>query len=157
MDNDNTIKLSPLKVKKRWPLFLRILIIVFLLIVMAGGYSLAYGYYYVQSSVSSFIRPVSRGPEEPVNDVIPSDSNVTGQSWNILLLGSDNDGKYSFPALLTQVMMVVIPRDSWVNVPEVGGVGGMHKIDQAFILGASQHNSFNDGVRLARLTIEKDY
>ncbi|TME08385.1 MAG: LytR family transcriptional regulator [Chloroflexi bacterium] len=170
MDNDNTIKLSPLKVKKRWPLFLRILIIVFLLIVMAVGYSLAYGYYYVQSSVSSFIRPVSRGPEEPVNDVIPSDSNVTGQSWNILLLGSDNDGKYSFPALLTQVMMVVhvdtanntvtmvsIPRDSWVNVPEVGGVGGMHKIDQAFILGASQHNSFNDGVRLARLTIEKDY
>ena len=170
MDNDNTIKLSPLKVKKRWPLFLRILIIVFLLIVMAGGYSLAYGYYYVQSSVSSFIRPVSRGPEEPVNDVIPSDSNVTGQSWNILLLGSDNDGKYSFPALLTQVMMVVhvdtanntvtmvsIPRDSWVNVPEVWGVGGMHKIDQAFILGASQHNSFNDGVRLARLTIEKDY
>src|SRR6266566_8688494 len=170
MDNDNTIKLSPLKVKKRWPLFLRILIIVFLLIIMAGGYSLAYGYYYVQSSVSSFIRPVSRGPEEPSNDVIPSDSNVTGRSWNILLLGSDNDGKYSFPALLTQVMMVVhvdtanntvtmvsIPRDSWVNVPEVWGVGGMHKIDQAFILGASQHNSFNDGVRLARLTIEKDY
>ena len=33
----------------------------------------------------------------------------------------------------------------------------MHKIDQAFILGASQHNSFNDGVRLARLTIEEDY
>ncbi len=170
MDNDNTIKLSPRKVKKRWSLFVRILIIVFLLIVMAGGYSLAYGYYYVQSSVSSFIRPVSRGPDEPSNDVIPSDSNVTGQSWNILLLGSDNDGKYSFPALLTQVMMVVhvdtanntvtmvsIPRDSWVNVPEVGGVGGMHKIDQAFILGASQHNSFNDGVRLARLTIEKDY
>ena len=48
MDNDNTIKLSPRKVKKRWPLFLRILIIVFLLIVMAGGYSLAYGYYYVK-------------------------------------------------------------------------------------------------------------
>src|SRR5438876_2818171 len=170
MDNDNTIKLSPLKVKKRWPLFLRILIIVFLLIVMAVGYSLAYGYYYVQSAVSTFIHPVSRGVDEPTNNVIPSDSNVVGQSWNILLLGSDNDGKYSFPALLTQVMMVVhvdtsnntvtmvsIPRDSWVNVPEVGGVGGMHKIDQAFILGASQHNSFNDGVRLARLTIEKDY
>src|SRR5438876_6524989 len=167
MDNDNTIKLSPLKVKKRWPLFLRILIIVFLLIVMAGGYSLAYGYYYVQSSVSSFIRPVSRGPEEPSNDVIPSDSNVTGQSWNILLLGSDNDGKYSFPALLTQVIMVVhvdtinnsvsmvsIPRDSWVHVPEVDA---MHKIDQAFFIGASQNNSFDDGVRLARLTIEADY
>src|SRR6266567_105458 len=167
MDNDNTIKLSPLKVKKRWPLFLRILIIVFLLIVMAVGSSLAYGYYSVQSSVSSFIRPVSRGPEEPSSDVIPSDRNVTGQSWNILLLGSDNDGKYSFPALLTQVMMVVhvdtnnnavtllsIPRDSWVYVPEVGG---MHKIDQSFLLGASPRNSFDDGVRLARMTVERDY
>ncbi len=155
------------KVKKRWPLFARILIIVFLLLVLAGGYTLVYGYYYAQSSISTFIRPVSRGTDEPNNNVIPADSSVTGQSWNILLLGSDNDGKYSFPALLTQVMMVVrvdtthntvtmisIPRDSWVFVPEVGG---MHKIDQAFILGASQHNNFDDGVRLARLTIEKDY
>src|SRR5439155_23796570 len=55
------------------------------------------------------------------------------------------------------VTIVSITRDSWVNVTEVGGVGGMHKIDQAFILEASQHNSFNEGVRLARLTIEKDY
>jgi len=89
------------------------------------------------------------------------------QRVNILLLGSDNDGKYSFPALLTQVMMVIhidtvnnsvsmvsIPRDSWVNVPNIGG---MHKIDQAFFLGASQNNNFDDGVRQARLTIEKDY
>ena len=52
----------------------------------------------------------------------------TGRVWNILLLGSDNDGKYTFPAVLTQVMMVVhidtihnqvymvsIPRNSWVS------------------------------------------
>ena len=31
------------------------------------------------------------------------------------------------------VSMVSIPRDLWVAVPEVGG---MHKIDQAFLLGA---------------------
>src|SRR5947209_3867282 len=155
------------KVKRSWPLFVRVMIVVLLLLVLAGVFSLVYGYYYVQSSVSTFIHPVSRSQDEPGNNVIPSDSNVTGQAWNILLLGSDNDGKYSFPALLTQVMMVVhvdtnnntvtllsIPRDSWVNVPEVGG---MHKIDQAFILGARQRNSFDDGVRLARLTVEKDY
>src|SRR5437588_11647274 len=52
------------------------------------------------------------------------------------------------------VSMVSIPRDSWVHVPEVNT---MHKIDQAFFVGASQHNSFDDGVRLARLTIEEDY
>jgi hypothetical protein len=68
--------------------------------------------------------------------------------WNILLLGSDNDQKFSFPALLTQVMLVVhvdtvqntvtmlsIARDSWVYVLEVGS---MHKIDQAFLLGAGR-------------------
>src|SRR6266699_3896768 len=157
----------PRKVRRQWPFFVRAMIIAVLLLILSGGFSLVYGYYYVQSAVSTFIHPVSRGVDEPTNNVIPSDSNVVGQSWNILLLGSDNDGKYSFPALLTQVMMVVhvdtsnntvtmvsIPRDSWVNVPHVGG---MHKIDLAFILGASPHNSFDDGVRLARLTVEQDY
>lgn len=161
------------KRKKGWPMWARVAMAIFLLfLVMAGG-TLAYGYYYfdtnVQSQLAKFIHPVSRSKLEPTTDAspIPSDSNVTGRVWNILLLGSDNDGKYSFPVLLTQVMMIVhvdtinntvsmisIPRDSWVHVPEVNS---MHKIDQAFLLGATQHNSFDDGVRLARLTIEEDY
>jgi LCP family protein required for cell wall assembly len=33
----------------------------------------------------------------------------------------------------------------------------MHKIDQAFLLGVTQNNSFDDGVRAARLTVEQDY
>ena len=33
----------------------------------------------------------------------------------------------------------------------------MHKIDQAFFLGAVRHNSFDDGVRSARQTVEQDY
>ena len=142
-------------------------VLVFFLLVSGG---LAFGAYYVQSNVlapvSHFIHQVSRGKDEPP---VPSydESSITGHAWNILLLGSDNDGKYNFPALLTQVMMLVhidpvnnqvwmvsIPRDSWVDVPDIGG---MHKIDQAFFLGAVQHNSFDDGVREARLTVEKDY
>jgi LCP family protein required for cell wall assembly len=139
-----------------------------LLVVMTGAVlTYAYSYYNsnIQQPLNSIIHPVSRGSNEPSANV--SDSNILGQSWNILLMGSDNDSKYTFPAVLTQVMMVVhidpmankvtllsIPRDSWVAVPEVGG---MHKIDQAFFLGATQHNSFDDGVRLARLTIEQDY
>src|SRR5262249_39461256 len=91
---------------------------------------------------------------------------INGRAWNLLLLGSDNDQKFVFPDVLTQVMMVVrvnpfdkkvsmvsIPRDSWVSVPGQG----MHKIDQAFLLGASAHHNFDDGVRLARSTIEQDY
>jgi polyisoprenyl-teichoic acid--peptidoglycan teichoic acid transferase len=139
----------------------------FLLLLMIGGGLL--GFAYVNTTlltpVTKFIHPVSRGKDEPVLN--GDTSLVTGRTWNILLLGSDNDSKFNFPALLTQVMMIVhidpahhsvslvsIPRDSWVYVPEVGG---MHKIDQAFFLGATQHNNFDDGVRLARLTVEKDY
>lgn len=100
----------------------------------------------------------------PING--DSDGSINGRAWNLLLLGSDNDQKFVFPDLLTQVMMVIrvnpltnsvsmvsIPRDSWVSVPGQG----MHKIDQAFFLGASPHHSFDDGVRLARATIEQDY
>ncbi|RAQ97048.1 LCP family protein [Thermogemmatispora tikiterensis] len=149
----------------------RVLLVALLLVVLLLGGGVAYGYYYfqttIQEPVSHFVHPVSRSSEEPTNVQPTSGADITGHSWNILLLGSDNDGKYTFPAVLTQVMMVVhidpqqnqvflvsIPRDSWVYIP---GVGGMHKIDQAFFLGATQHNSFDDGVRLARLTIEKDY
>jgi LCP family protein required for cell wall assembly len=54
----------------------------------------------------------------------------------------------------SSVYMVSIPRDSWVYMSLNGG---MHKIDQAFFFGATQHNSFDDGVRAARQTIEQDY
>lgn len=142
-----------------------------LLLVLLGGGALGVGYYYyltnIRPSLTSFERPVSRGQSEPVLSQPVDTSMVTGRSWNILLLGSDNDGKFAFPQILTQVMMVVhidsasntislvsIPRDSWVPIPEVGG---MHKIDQAFLLGSQRENSFEGGIRLARLTIEQDY
>ncbi|HLI91018.1 MAG TPA: LCP family protein [Ktedonobacteraceae bacterium] len=147
-----------------------IALIIFSLLLILGGGALTAGYIYytrIHQPLAQFIRPVSRGQDEPALNSAPASDIINGRSWNILLLGSDNDGKYNFPALLTQVMMVVhvdtvnntvslvsIPRDSWVYVPEVGG---MHKIDQAFFLGATQHNSFDDGVRLARMTIENDY
>jgi LCP family protein required for cell wall assembly len=156
----------PQKVRQQWPTWKRLLATFLLLLLLLGGGMLAFAYYYIQTPLSQFIHPVSRGSDEPGN-TIPSDSSVTGRVWNVLLLASDNDGKYRFPAVLTQVMMVVhidtikntvtlvsIPRDSWVYVP---GIGGMHKIDQAFFLGATQHNNFDDGVRQARLTVEKDY
>jgi LCP family protein required for cell wall assembly len=100
----------------------------------------------------------------PING--DTNGSINGRAWNLLLLGSDNDQKFVFPDILTQVMMVIrvnplagsvtmvsIPRDSWVSVPGQG----MHKIDQAFFLGANAHHNFDDGVRLARATIEQDY
>jgi len=152
---------------RRYSRRMRIFIYVFLLFTMLVGGVFAFGYSYYESTIQaplqSFFRPVSRGNNEPPPDY----SAITGRPWNILLLGSDNDNKYSFPDLLTQVMMIVhidpdnssvymvsIPRDSWVYVPLNGG---MHKIDQAFLFGASQHSNFDDGVRAARQTIEQDY
>jgi polyisoprenyl-teichoic acid--peptidoglycan teichoic acid transferase len=148
----------------------RIILVSVLLFFLVVGGALAYGVYYIESNilipVSHFIHPVSRSLDEPP---VPTydQSSIMGHAWNILLMGSDNDGKYNFPALLTQVMMLIhidpttnkvwmvsIPRDSWVSVPDIGG---MHKIDQAFFLGAIQNNTFDDGVREARLTVEKDY
>ncbi len=153
--------------RSRYSSRMRIAIFVFLLLIMLLGGAFAYGYSYFENNIQiplgKFFHSVSRSSDEPA----PDDSAITGRPWNILLLGSDDDTKYSYPALLTQVMMIVhvdpdnnsvsmvsIPRDSWVYVPENGS---MHKIDQAFFLGAVQHNSFDDGVRLARLTVEQDY
>jgi len=146
---------------------MRAFIYIFLLFALLVGGALAYGYSYFESTIQAplqkFIHPVSRGNNEPPPDY----SAITGRPWNILLLGSDNDNKYNFPALLTQVMMVVhvdpdnnsvymvsIPRDSWVYMSLKGG---MHKIDQALFYGAASHNNFDDGVRAARQTIEQDY
>jgi LCP family protein required for cell wall assembly len=151
------------KKRRRRPLL--IALAVFLLLILSGGGALAYVYYTrVHEPLTQFIRPVSRGSDESGSG---NYADISGRAWNILLMGSDNDGKYNFPAVLTQVMMIIhvdpinhsvsmvsIPRDSWVWVPEVSG---MYKVSQAFFLGASRTNKFEDGVRLARLTIEKDY
>src|SRR6266567_3139413 len=161
-------KLPPSKrTASRYSSRMRTFIYIFLLFTLLVGGALVYGYSYFESTIQApllnFFHPVSRGNNEPP----PDDSAITGRPWNILLLGSDNDNKYNFPALLTQVMMVVhvdpdnnsvymvsIPRDSWVYVSLNGG---MHKIDQAFLYGAAPHNNFDDGVRAARQTIEQDY
>ena len=159
--------------RRRWPKWARVAVTIFLVLLVLMGGIAGFGYYYfatnIQQPLQKIIHPVKLGKAEQHLKVqpLPPDTAVTGRSWNILLLGSDNDQKYTFPVILTQVMMVVhidtvtnsvtmvsIPRDSWVYVPEIGG---MHKIDQAFYLGALQHNNFDDGVRIARETVERDY
>jgi LCP family protein required for cell wall assembly len=157
--------------KKRFPHWVKVVISILLILLVLFGGITAFAYYYFESNIqgplSKIIHPINLSKDTPLQKPLPTDSNVAGKVWNILLLGSDNDRKFNFPDVLTQVMMIVhidtihntvtlvsIPRDSWVHVPQVGG---MHKIDQAFYLGASQHNSFDDGVRLAVLTVEKDY
>jgi len=160
----------PNKGERRKPGRGRLILMTSLLLILALAGALGTGYYYFMTTVSApitqFIRPVARGKNEPAVNTTPVYDTIKGRSWNILLMGSDNDQKYTFPAVLTQVMMVIhvdtvqntvymvsIPRDSWVSVPGLG----MHKIDQAFLLGVNQKNSFEGGVQIARATIENDY
>src|SRR5690348_3262634 len=172
MENQITSKIEPLKkMPRRGSTTLRVTVVTLLLFLMLGSAGLAYGYLYfythIQQPLAQLVRPVSRSKEEPVATPTPNDGAIMGRSWNILLLGSDSDSKYNYPVLFTQVMMIIhidtvhnsvymvsIPRDSWVFVPENGA---MHKIDQAFYIAASEKNNFDDGVRSARLTVEKDY
>jgi LCP family protein required for cell wall assembly len=161
--------------KKRLPRGIRILLLVLAILVGLGTTAAGLGYYYyttnIQKPLAQMYRPVKRTNLEATPGVTPTPQPVydviKGRSWNILLLGSDNDSKYTFPDVLTQVMMIVhvdtvkntvtmvsIPRDSWVSIP--GGFG-MHKIDQAFSLGEQQTGKFDDGVSLARATVEADY
>lgn len=160
---------------KRLPRATRIFLIILALLIALGGGTASAGIYYykvtIQQPLNKIIRPVARSKNEPA--LVPTATaqttygTIKGKAWNILLLGSDNDQKYVFPNVLTQVMMVVhidtvtnqvtmvsIPRDSWVSVPDGQG---MHKIDQAFSLGVQETGKFEDGVRLARQTVEADY
>jgi LCP family protein required for cell wall assembly len=150
------------RLKKRLPFRLwpkKLLAIGALVLLIVGGciYGLTLLENWIVNPLNQFFRPLTG----------ESYNSLDGRSWNLLLLGSDDDNKFVFPELLTQVMMVVhvdpsnesialvsIPRDSWVSVP---GQPGMHKIDQAFYLGSVAHHSFDDGVRLASATIERDY
>lgn len=131
-----------------------------LLTLFALGGLLAAGVYVTETNILGPLMQLFH----PLNG--ETSGSINGRTWNLLLLGSDNDQKFVFPTILTQVMMVIhvnpftnsitmvsLPRDSWVSVPGQG----MHKIDQAFLLGAGQHHIFDDGVRLARATIEQDY
>jgi len=97
-------KLPPSKrTAGRYSRRMRTFIYIFLLFTLLVFGVLAFGYSYFESTIQApllnFFHPVSRGNNEPP----PDDSAITGRPWNILLLGSDNDNKYSFPALLTQV------------------------------------------------------
>jgi LCP family protein required for cell wall assembly len=87
---------------------------------------------------------------------------------NILLLGSDDDSKFSAPLAQTDIVVTIdpqtnyvgmlsIPRDLWLNVPGIG----MHKLDEAFAEGWQYVHQgptpFSNAVGLSILTIEQDF
>src|SRR5579863_5374672 len=106
-----TIRLPRLRKKGNFSAKQRTIVTVLLVFLMLAGAALAYGYHYYQTNIqeplSQFIHTVQRSQDEPAANNAQAYDTIMGRSWNILLLGSDNDNKYTFPAILTQVMLVV--------------------------------------------------
>ena len=125
--------------KKKSP----VLMIFFCILSIVIFFSLGYGVFYIQKLHAFLAASTGQKVTLPNKKVaaksIPTLIEPTNQT-NILLLGSDNDEKFSGSNPLTQTMMVVhinfdtkqvsmfsIPRDLWIRKPN----GYYGKIDQA--------------------------
>ena len=160
--------------KRRFPIWARIAVSVFLLLIVVGGLT-GYYYYNLSAPVSHIVgQQVTRlkGDEDPNSNRNGADI-LSGPRINILLLGSDTDQKFTnadgshnylaqsdivvtINPATKSVGMLSIPRDFWIHIPG----GGMHKLDEAYSLGgpAIGTGAYSPGgVALSRLTVYQDF
>jgi len=160
--------------KRRFPIWARIAISVFLLLLVVVGGLAGYYYYNFSAPVSHIVgQQVTRlkGDEDP-NATRNGVDILSGPRINILLLGSDTDQKFTnadgshnylaqsdivvtIDPASKSVGMLSIPRDFWMRVGN-----GMHKLDEAYSLGgpAIGTGAYSPGgVALSRLTIFQDF
>ncbi len=159
--------------KRRYPIWARVVTVILLVLILAGGGAFAY----YQANFSSAVKNItgqqvqrSKGEEDPnkgrTGDIL------SGPRINILLLGSDTDQKFGTstggstvylaqtdiivtidPATKT-VGMLSIPRDFYINIPGYG----MGKLDEAFANGYGLgQGGFAGAVDLSRRTIQQDF
>jgi LCP family protein required for cell wall assembly len=161
--------------KRRFPIWARIAVPVFLLLLIVVGGLAGYYYYNFSAPVSHIVgQQVTRlkGDEDPNANRNGADI-LSGPRINILLLGSDTDQKFTnadgshnylaqsdivvtIDPATKSVGMLSIPRDFWINVPG----SGLHKLDEAYSLGgpAIGTGAYSPGgVALSRLTIFQDF
>jgi len=160
--------------KRRFPIWARIAVSIFLLFLVVVGGLAGYYYYNFSAPVSHIVgQQVTRlkGDEDPNANRNGSDI-LSGPRINILLLGSDTDQKFTnadgshnylaqsdivvtIDPASKSVGMLSIPRDFWIRVGN-----GMHKLDEAYSLGgpAIGTGAYSPGgVALSRLTIFQDF
>ncbi len=160
--------------KRRFPIWARIALSVFLLLLIVVGGLAGYYYYNFSAPVSHIVgQQVTRlkGDEDPNANHNGADI-LSGPRINILLLGSDTDQKFTnadgshnylaqsdivvtIDPASRSVGMLSIPRDFWIHVGN-----GMHKLDEAYSLGgpAVGTGAYSPGgVALSRLTIFQDF
>lgn len=156
--NNRPPSLPPGK-KRRVPIWARAIIgVMIALLVLAGG-----GFWYYQTNYASFLsastgqaaihHQIKDDGSNTANQTSATSATLTGGRINILLLGSDTDGKYNdsngilqgTPLAQTdiivtidpqtgQVGMLSIPRDLQVTQPNTGG---QYKLDEVFSHGVA--------------------
>ncbi len=127
------------RTKKKRPLILRLFLCLASIVLF---FSIGYGVFILQKLQAFILHNTAQtiAVKQTKSVTLPSVPALSNQT-NILLLGSDNDQKFSGGNPLTQTMMVVhldyntktidmfsIPRDLWVKMPDSDNYG---KIDQA--------------------------
>ncbi len=160
--------------KRRFPIWARIAVSIFLLLLVVVGGLAGYYYYNFSAPVSHIVgQQVTRlkGDEDP-NAVRNGADILSGPRINILLLGSDTDQKFTntdgshnylaqsdivvtIDPATKSVGMLSIPRDFWIRIGN-----GMHKLDEAYSLGGPAIGSgaySPGGVALSRLTVFQDF
>lgn len=159
--------------KRRFPIWARVVTVIMVVLILAGGGAFAY----YQANFSSAVNNITgqqvkrtKGEEDPNQG--RSGDILSGPRINILLLGSDTDQKFGTSSggatvYLAQtdiiitidpatkaVGMLSIPRDFYINIPGYG----MGKLDEAFEHGYSLgQGGFAGAVDLSRKTIQQDF
>ena len=155
------------KKKRRFPIWARAVVgilAVLLILIGSGVYYYETNFAGVISNDTGQVAPRQKNDVNPNQNQDPGGSVLSGGRVNILLLGSDDDYKSRviYGGILAQTDIIVsivpqthsvtmfsLPRDTWLNVPGFG----MHKLDQAFLLGGGGAN----GASLAMATIHQDF
>ncbi len=157
--------------KRRFPIWARIVVAVLAVLLVAIGS----GLWYYQSNFAAPIMKITNQQAAHIG----SDGKSAGQTTttgngigtkrvNILLLGSDTDGKNTAPLAQTDIVVTIdpqthyvgmlsIPRDLRVVIPN----NGTGKLDAAFALGWTYEHvgptPFSNAVGLSIATIEKNF
>ncbi|HLJ32348.1 MAG TPA: LCP family protein [Ktedonobacteraceae bacterium] len=155
------------KKKRRFPIWARVVVgilAVLLILIGSGVYYYETNFAGVISNDTGQVAPRAKNDVNPNQNQNPGGSVLSGGRVNILLLGSDDDYKSRviYGGILAQTDIIVsidpathsvtmfsLPRDTWLNVPGFG----MHKLDQAFLLGGGGAN----GASLTMATIHQDF
>jgi LCP family protein required for cell wall assembly len=166
-----TMSKKALRKKRRFPIWARVIVAVLAVLLVGGG--TAFGYYQ-----ANFANPLGKitgqkaaqigADGKSTSQIADTGNGIGSKRVNILLLGSDNDGKNTSPLAQTDIVITIdpqtqyvgmlsIPRDLRVVIPNEG----TGKMDAAFSFG--WQGNFGGATPLANAaglsiaTVEKNF